>query len=114
MARTCASASEPTRAGGRRTNLTGAMPTSNLKPSMNTSGRHRLEPSETVRTSRSGFEAARDHTLDAHALQGRSVKTSDHDHAARAVRPGMLLGLQDECRPHHRENDNNGYDPSIR
>src|SRR5207237_267495 len=34
--------------------------------------------------------------------------------AARAVRRGMLLGRQDECRPHQGEDDKNAYDPSIR
>jgi hypothetical protein len=85
-----------------------------LKPSMDASDRHRLEPSETAQASRSGLEAARDHALDAHALQGLSVRASDHDHAARAVRPGMLLGRQDECRPHQGEDGEKCHDPSIR
>src|SRR5713101_1167209 len=114
MARTCASASAPTRAGGRRTNLTGAMPTSISSPRWTRQAVIVSSRPRRIRTSRSGFEAARDHTLDAHALQWRFVRTSDHDHAPRAVRHGVLWGRQDECRPRQGEDDKNGDDPSIR
>src|SRR2546426_10631483 len=112
MARTCASASEPARAGGRRTNLTGAMLTSISSPPW--MRQTVIVSTRRERTRRSGLEAARDHPLDATALQGLSVWAPDHDHAPRAVRPGMLLGRQDECRPHQSEDGEKCHDPPIR